>query len=167
MLMNLVGLRDLGVRRLGSTLTPVSDVLRLLAGPLGAKIAAGAIALSAVGYLSQSMLTAPRVYFAMARDGLFFRRVAELAASSRAPVIAILVQAAWTGVLALSGSYEQILSYVIAMNFLFFGVTASSLFLFRIRTGSARRSSRSPQACSSSPARRWWRARFGPTPWTV
>ena len=104
-------------------------------GPLGAKLAAGAIALSALAFLSQGMLTGPRVTFAMARDGLFFRRVAAVAEGNRAPVVAIVLLAVWTGVLALSGSYEQILSYVTSMNFLFFGLTASSLFLLRARNG--------------------------------
>jgi APA family basic amino acid/polyamine antiporter len=125
------------VEALGRTLTPASDVLRLAFGKAGANMAAAAIALSAVGYLSQSMLTGPRVYFAMARDGLFFRGVARLGDASRAPRIAILLQAAWTGVLALSGSYEQILSYVIAMNFLFFGLTAAALFVIRRRERAA------------------------------
>jgi APA family basic amino acid/polyamine antiporter len=130
---NIACLRALGVRQLGQTLTPASDVLRIVAGPVGARLAAGAIALSAIAYLSQSTLTGPRVTFAMARDGLFFRQAAEIAETSRVPVVAILLQAAWTAVLALSGSYEQILSYVIAMNFLFFGLSASSLFVLRRR----------------------------------
>ena len=105
----------------------------MVAGPTGAKLAAAAIALSAIAFMSQGMLTGPRVFFAMARDGLFFRRVAQVGETSRAPVAAILLQAAWTAVLALSGSYEQILSYVIAMNFLFFGLSASCLFVLRRR----------------------------------
>ncbi len=133
LLVNLACLRALGAAGLGATLTPVSDVLRLSVGASAAKLAAAAIALSAIAYLSQAMLTGPRVYFAMARDRLFFRRAASIAAGSRAPVIAILLQAAWTCVLALSGSYEQILSYVIAMNFLFFGLTASCVFVLRRR----------------------------------
>jgi APA family basic amino acid/polyamine antiporter len=133
MLVTLACLRALGIDDLGKTLTPASDVLRLALGGTGAKLAALAVALSALGYLSQSMLTAPRVYFAMAQDGLFFRRVGNLSAGGRAPVLAIFVQAAWTGVLALSGSYEQILSYVIAMNFLFFGLSASCVFTLRAR----------------------------------
>jgi APA family basic amino acid/polyamine antiporter len=137
LLVNIACLRALGVEALGRTLTPASDVLRLAFGKAGANMAAAAIALSAVGYLSQSMLTGPRVYFAMARDGLFFRGVARLGDASRAPRIAILLQAAWTGVLALSGSYEQILSYVIAMNFLFFGLTAAALFVIRRRERAA------------------------------
>ncbi|HUO11301.1 MAG TPA: amino acid permease, partial [Caulobacteraceae bacterium] len=121
LLVNLACLRTLGVEALGRTLTPTSDVLSKVAGPTGARLAAGAIALSAIAFLSQSTLTGPRVYFAMARDGLFFRQAAAIGATSRAPGVAIVLQAAWTSLLALSGSYEQILSYVIAMNFLFFG----------------------------------------------
>ena len=130
-LVNIACVRALGVQKLGATLTPVSDVLQIATGPVGAALAASAIALSAIAYLSQAMLTGPRVYFAMARDGLFFRQVARVGDSSHVPVIAIILQAVWTGFLALSGSYEQILSYVTSMNFLFFGLSSSCLFVLR------------------------------------
>jgi APA family basic amino acid/polyamine antiporter len=133
LLINIACVRVLGMDALGKTLSPASDVLEVAVGPIGAKLAAGAIALSALAFLSQGMLTGPRVTFAMARDGLFFRTVGAVAEGNRAPVVAIVLLAAWTGVLALSGSYEQILSYVIAMNFLFFGLTASGLFVLRAR----------------------------------
>ncbi|HZK99341.1 MAG TPA: amino acid permease [Caulobacteraceae bacterium] len=133
LLVNLACLRALGVEALGRTPTPASDVLERTVGPVGARLAAAAIALSAITFMSQSILTGPRVSFAMARDGLFFRKVADLGETSRVPVMAIILQAMWTGVLALSGSYEQILSYVIAMNFLFFGLSASCLFVLRRR----------------------------------
>ena len=126
-------LRALGANGLAQTLTPTADVLGLAIGPVGAKVAAALVAISALGYLSQSMLTAPRVYFAMARDGLFFRRVGEVSGQTRAPALAILLQAIWAGVLALSGSYERILSYTVSMNFLFFGMSASALFVLRAR----------------------------------
>jgi len=135
LLVNIACLRALGTEALGKTLTPASDVLRLVAGPTGAKLASAVIALSALAFMSQGMLTGPRVTFAMARDGLFFRQAASVGENSRVPVVAILFQAVWTGVLALSGSYEQILSYVIAMNFLFFGLSASCLFTLRWREG--------------------------------
>src|SRR5277367_3150564 len=80
LLVNIACLRALGTEALGKTLTPVSDVLRLATGPAGAKLAAAAIALSALAFLSQGMLTGPRVSFAMARDGLFFRQVAMVGA---------------------------------------------------------------------------------------
>ncbi len=133
LLVNIACLRALGVDALGRTLTPTSDVLALSIGPAAARLAAAAIALSALAFLSQSMLTAPRVCFAMARDGLFFRRIAAVAKGSRAPAAAIILQASWTGVLALSGRYDQILSYVVSMNFLFFGLSASCLFVMRAR----------------------------------
>jgi len=132
MLVTLACVRALGIDALGATLTPASDVLRMALGSVGGRLAAIAVGISALGYLSQSMLTAPRVYFAMAQDGLFFRGVGDLS-RGRAPVVAIVVQAVWTAVLALSGSYEQILSYVIAMNFLFFLVSASCVFTLRAR----------------------------------
>jgi APA family basic amino acid/polyamine antiporter len=123
----------LGPTHLGATLTPVSDVVQIVTGPIGARIAAGAISLSAFAFLSQAMLTGPRVYFAMARDGLFFRSLAQVSETSRVPAAAIVLQAAWVGVLALSGRYNQILSYVIAMNFLFFALGASCVFVLRGR----------------------------------
>ena len=135
LLVNIACLRALGLQGLGATLTPVSDVLQRTVGPVGAKLAAGAIALSALAFLSQGMLTGPRVTYAMARDGLFFRSMARLGENTRAPALAVLLQAAWTGVLALSGTYDQILSYVISMNFLFFGLSASCLFVLRRREG--------------------------------
>lgn len=133
MLVALACVHGLGSAALGGTLTPVADLLRLAVGPVGAQLAAGAVAISAAGYMSQAMLTAPRVYLAMARDGLFFRRVGEVSRGTRAPVLAIVLQAVWTGALALSGEYEQILSYTVGMNYLFFALSASCLFVLRAR----------------------------------
>ena len=69
----------------------------------------------------------------MADDGLFFRAVAWLNPRTRVPVVAIVMQSVWTIVIALSGRYEQILNYVIPMDFLFFGLTATTIFIFRRR----------------------------------
>ena len=133
LLVNVACLRALGVEALGKTLTPTSDVLARSVGPAAGRLAAAAIALSALAFMSQSMLTGPRVCFAMARDGLFFRRVATVSRGSRAPAIATIVVAAWSVLLALSGRYDQILSYVVSMNFLFFALSASCLFTLRWR----------------------------------
>ena len=105
------------------------------------------------------MLTAPRVYFAMAEDGLFFRSVAEVNASTRVPVVAIVLQGVAAAVIALSGTYGQILSYVVSVDFIFFGLTGAALVrLPPPRSRSAgrvqgARSTRSRPACSSPPAR--------------
>ena len=131
LLLNYACLRALGPRELAATLTPAAELLQRATGPAGASLAAAAIALSALGYLSQGMLTGPRVLFAMARDGLFFSSMANLDESSRVPVAAIVLLGVWTAALALSGSYEQLLSYDVATNFLFFGISASCLFVWR------------------------------------
>ena len=78
-------------------------------------------------------MTAPRVYFAMAEDGLFFRRIARVSQATRVPVIAILLQGIAASVIALSGTYGQILSYVVSVDFIFFGLTGAALFVFRKR----------------------------------
>jgi APA family basic amino acid/polyamine antiporter len=130
---NWVCLRALGPQTLAVTSTPATAVMRLALGQRGATFIAAAIAISTLGFLSQSILTAPRVYFAMADDGLFFRAVAWLDPRTRVPVVAIVLQSVWTIVIALSGRYEQILNYVIAMDFLFFGLTATTIFVFRRR----------------------------------
>src|SRR6202167_13709 len=130
---NWVCLRSLGPLALAATTTPATAVMRMALGQRGATFIAAAIAISTLGFLRQSILTGPRVYFAMADDGLFFRAIAWLSPRTRVPVVAIVLQSVWTIVIALSGRYEQILNYVIAMDFLFFGLTATTIFVFRRR----------------------------------
>lgn len=130
---NWVCLRSLGPQALAATTTPASAVMRLALGQRGAMFIAAAIAISTLGFLSQSILTAPRVYFAMAEDRLFFRTIAWLDPRTRVPAVAIVLQSVWTMVIAFSGRYEQILNYVISMDFLFFGLTATTIFVFRRR----------------------------------
>ncbi len=129
-----VCVRALGPAVLAQTQTPASAVMRLALGDTGRMLIAVGIALSTLGFLSQSILTAPRVYFAMAEDGLFFRAVARIHPRTRVPVAAIVLQSVWTMVIAASGRYEQILNYVVAMDFLFFGLTATCVFIFRRRS---------------------------------
>jgi basic amino acid/polyamine antiporter, APA family len=130
---NSVFLRALGAASLAVTTTPASATMRLALGERGARLIACGISISALGFLSQSVLTAPRVYFAMAEDGNFFRSVASVNPRTHVPVVAIVLQSIWTAVVALSGRYEQILNYVVSMDFIFFGLTATCLFVFRHR----------------------------------
>ena len=136
-LVNVVCVRVLGPEGLAATTVPATEVMRRALGQSGAKFIAIAIAVSTLGFLSQSILTAPRVYFAMAEDGLFFRSVASVNSRTRVPVVAIILQSVWTIVVALTGRYEQILNYVVSMDFLFFGLTATCLFVFRRRERTA------------------------------
>jgi APA family basic amino acid/polyamine antiporter len=134
---NFVCLRVLGPAGLAATRVPASAVMRSALGERGAQWIAFGIAVSTLGFLSQGMLTAPRVYFAMARDGLFFSAVGWLSPASGAPVVAIVLQGLLATVIAISGEYEQILNYVTSVDFILFGLTAASLFVFRRRAHSA------------------------------
>ena len=130
---NFVCLRILGTSGLAATTTPASDIMRLALGDTGARAIAAGIAVSTLGFLSQGMLTAPRVYFAMAEDGLFFKVVGRLHPKTRVPIVAIALQGLLAIVIALSGRYEQILNYVVSVDFIFFGLTAMCIFVFRRR----------------------------------
>jgi len=143
---NFVCVHALGPQGLGQTTTPASAVMRLALGESGARIIAIGIAVSTVGFLSQSMLTAPRVYFAMAEDGLFFTSLAKLN-RARVPAFAIALQGALAIVITLSGRYEQILNYVISVDVIFFALTAATVFVFR------RRAKTNPSLLKASPAR--------------
>jgi len=130
---NFVCVSVLGVGGLAATTTPASEVMRLVLGEKGKTIIAIGIAISTLGFLSQSMLTAPRVYFAMAGDGLFFKGVARLHPRTRVPAAAIALQGFVAIVIAASGRYEQILNYVVSIDSIFFGLTAACLFALRKR----------------------------------
>ena len=130
---NYVCLRALGPEGLAATTTPAFTVMQQAIGSRGATFMATAIAISTLGFLSQGMLTAPRVFFAMARDGLFFPQIAWVPKSTQVPVAAIALQGVMASIVALSGRYEQILNYVVSIDFIFFGLTGASLFVFRKR----------------------------------
>jgi APA family basic amino acid/polyamine antiporter len=130
---NFVCLRVLGPAGLDGTTTPASDVMRAALGSRGAQWIAAGIAISTLGFLSQSMLTGPRVYYAMARDGLFFASVGKLWQRSRAPVVAIVLQGLAAIAIACSGTYGQILNFEVTVDFIFFAATAASLFVLRRR----------------------------------
>ncbi len=132
---NYVCVHVLGADGLAQTKTPATAVMRLALGSKGARFIAAGIAISTIGFLSQSMLTAPRVYFAMAEDGLFFKQLASVN-RARVPAFAIALQGGLAIVIALVASkYEQILNYVVSVDVIFFGLTAVCIFVFRSRGG--------------------------------
>jgi len=134
---NFVCIHVLGAAGLAATSTPASTVMRLVLGDRGATLIAAGIAISTLGFLSQSMLTAPRVYYAMAEDGVFFKAVAKVHPKTRVPILAIVLQGIVAIVIARSGRYDQILGYVVSVDFLFFGLTGLALLIFRRRGGNA------------------------------
>ena len=133
---NVVYLIALGTSGLAASTAPASDVMRLALGDSGARLIAAGVAISTVGFLSQSMLTAPRVYFAMAQDGLFFKSVGTVHPRTRAPIVAIALLGLLAIVIAYLGTYKDILNYVVSVDVIFFGLTACGIFVFRKRATS-------------------------------
>ena len=156
-LVNVVCLRVLGPQNLAASSAPADRIMQFALGQRGVSFMAAAIAVSAVGFLAQSILTGPRVYFAMAEDGVFFRSVAHVSPRFHVPVIAICLQSFWAAVIALTGRYDQILNYVVSMDFIFFGLTAASVFILR------RKVARAPRV----PGHPWTTALFIATCWLV
>ena len=97
----------------------------------GAKLMAGAILISTFGCVNGMLLAGARVYYAMSRDGLFFKAVGRLNERTQVPVNSLLIQWAWTCVLCLSGSYGQLLDYVIFAVLVFYILTIVGLFVLR------------------------------------
>jgi APA family basic amino acid/polyamine antiporter len=156
---NLVCLRALGADGLAQAAAPASEVMRRALGEPGARAIAVGIAISTLGFLSQGMLTAPRVYYAMARDGVFFRGVAWVDPKRHVPSVAIALQGIVASLIAASGRYEQILNYVISVDFIFFGLTAAGLIVLRRRLG--------PAATARTPGHPWTTLGFVVVSWTV
>jgi APA family basic amino acid/polyamine antiporter len=131
LLTNLAYLRALGVSGLAASTAPAADTMARVAGPLGRTVVAAGIAASTFGFLDLVILVSPRVYQAMARDGLFFASFARLHPRFRTPIAALLAQGAWASALLLVGSYGQLLDYVTFADWIFFGLTAASLVVLR------------------------------------
>ncbi|HEX9254720.1 MAG TPA: amino acid permease [Candidatus Angelobacter sp.] len=106
-------------------------VMQQMFGSTGAALMAVAILLSTFGCCNGLILAGARVYYAMAKDRLFFRRIAEIHPRYRTPVISLIVQGIWTCLLCLSGSYGQLLDYIIFAVLVFYILTIVALFVLR------------------------------------
>lgn len=148
---NLAYLRALGVDGLAASGAPAAEAMGRIVGDVGRTLIGVGIAVSTFGFLNVVVLVTPRVYQAMASDGVFFRALASLHPRTRTPVAAIALQAAWAGTLVLSGGYGDLLDWVTFADWIFFGATAATLFVFRRRE---------PAASAPAPFHPWSTAGF-------
>lgn len=132
-LANVAYIRALGVQGLAASTAPAADAMTSTLGPTGGTIIAAGIAISTFGFLNLVILVSPRVYQAMASDGLFFPRMARLHPQYRTPTAAILFQAGWAITLTLTGKYGDLVDYVVFGDWIFFGLTAATLYVYRSR----------------------------------
>lgn len=155
---NAAYLRALGVAGLAASTAPAADTMAAVLGERGRRLIAAGIVASTFGFLNLVILVSPRVYQAMARDGVFFRSFARLDPRTRTPIAAIAVQGVWAIALIFSGSYGQLLDYVVFADWIFFGATAATLFAYRRREARA-------AAGATAPATTGARTPF--YPWSV
>ena len=113
--------------------TIAATAMGVILGPTAAKFVAFLVMISTFSSANSVQLTAPRVYFAMAGDGLFFRKMAEVHPRFRTPAFAILTAGIWAAVLACLGSFQQLFTYVIFTGWIFYGLAGASIFVYRRR----------------------------------
>jgi basic amino acid/polyamine antiporter, APA family len=133
LLANVAYIRTLGVSGLAGSDAPAADAISALLGPRGRGLIAAGIAISTFGFLNLVILVSPRVYQAMAHDGLFFPSLARLHPRYRTPTAAIVFQGVWAILLALTGRYGDLLDSVVFGDWIFFAAVASTVFVFRSR----------------------------------
>src|SRR5205807_4223369 len=137
LLANVAYLRVLGVAGLARSTAPAADLMRALLGPAGGTLIAAGITASTFGFLNLVILVTPRVLQAMAADGVFFPRLAELHPVHRTPAAAIVAESGWAIVLTLTGTFALLVDYVAFGDWIFFGLTVAGLYRIRARDAEA------------------------------
>jgi APA family basic amino acid/polyamine antiporter len=121
------------VASVSATSSVATEVLASFAGPFAVTFMAAALMLSSLGSLHSSVLANSRVPYAMAADGMFFKPLAKLSSRTRVPVNAVLAQAGWASVLAISGTFDTLTDSVVFASCLFYALSAAAVIIFRIR----------------------------------
>jgi basic amino acid/polyamine antiporter, APA family len=137
LLANLGYVAALGTAGAANSNRVAATALATAVSPVAAKVVAIVILISIFSAAHSIALTAPRVYYAMAKDGLFFRRLAEVHQRFGTPAFAIAATAFWASVLAVTGTFEQLLTYVVFVGWSFYALAAASIFVYRKRESAA------------------------------
>jgi basic amino acid/polyamine antiporter, APA family len=124
-------LTPLEIASIPTSSSVATEALKRFLGPAAVSLTAVAMMISSFGSLHASVLSNSRIPFAMAREGLFFHGLAKLSPRSNVPVRALIAQGVWSSVLAVSGTYDTLTDSVIFASWLFYGLAAGSLFVFR------------------------------------
>ena len=125
---------------MGSSTRLATDAIAVVVGPIGASFIAVAIFISTFGTAGIYTLTAPRIYYAMSNDGVFFKKIGEVHPKYHTPAVAIIAQSLWTIVLILLwGTFENLISYVVFVDWIFFAMAAAGVLVLRKRLPNADR----------------------------
>jgi APA family basic amino acid/polyamine antiporter len=131
LLANLAYLRVLSIPEIAASDHVGATAAERVLGPAGGTLVSAIILVSILGTLNGCFLTSPRVYFAQAADGLFFRKFAEVHPRYQTPGFAILAQAAWAAVLVVTGSYETLVDYALFGTWVFYGLMVAGVVVLR------------------------------------
>src|SRR3989440_2335493 len=131
LLANVAYLAALGPAKAAQTDAVAAAAMTAVVGPAASKLVAIAILISIFSATNGLTLTAPRVYYAMARDRVFFHQLARVHPRFRTPAFAIVGSSAWAIVLAATGTFEQLLTYVVFTGWLSYALGAASIFVYR------------------------------------
>jgi APA family basic amino acid/polyamine antiporter len=129
---------------LAATQTPAADLARQVLGPRGADALSVLVVISTFGFLNLALMTAPRVYYAMARDGLFFETVARVSPKSHVPVAAIATQGVLAALFTVGNAYDRLVGYAVFADWIFFALAGLALIVFRRTRPDAARPYRAP-----------------------
>ncbi len=141
---NIAYVHVLSAPALAATRTPAADVAGKLLGTWGSNIITLLIVISSFGFLNLAMLSAPRVYYAMAADGLFFKSIAKISPRFQAPTNAILLQGLLASLFALSNTYDKLVGYAVFADWIFFALAGLALIVFRKKLPDAPRPCKTP-----------------------
>jgi basic amino acid/polyamine antiporter, APA family len=130
-LANLAYLRVLSIPEIAASPHVGATAAERAIGPVGGTLVSVIILLSVIGTLNGCFLTSPRIYFAQARDGLFFRKFGEMHPKFQTPAFAIVAQALWAAVLIVTGSYESLADYAMFATWLFYGLMVAGVIVLR------------------------------------
>ena len=130
-LINMVYLFAIPIDQLAGEVKVAEKASSILFGDFTTIIISIAIIISIFGSINGSILAGPRVYYAMAKDGLFFQKVASVHPKFKVPGFAIFIQAAWSCLLVLSGNFEQLITFTMFISFVFWIAAAASVFKLR------------------------------------
>ncbi len=144
LLANVAYVAALGVQRSAGSERIAAEAVAQIFGPGAGKLIALAILISMFSAANAVVLTASRVYFAMAQDGLFFARLGSVHPRWKTPAFAVIASCAWAAILALSGTFEQLLAYVVFTGWAFYALGAAAIFYYRRSAPDAPRPFRTP-----------------------
>lgn len=128
---NLSYISILSIDRISQSTLVVSDAITVIVGSVGAALAAVTVMISTLGCNNGLVLAPARIYYAMAKENLFFKGLAHVHPKFKTPVQSLVVQAIWASILVLSGTFDQLYTYVVFSSWIFYGMAAGALFIIR------------------------------------